>query len=201
MCPLCKKQISHKQLEAELKPIWALHKVLEEKSVARLKQEHLMKAPELMDKSSPFYNNPVAFGMDRYSFFSCYKCKKPYFAGQRSCQRGDITYNETELLCNPCTGNNLDGESCKVHGTEFIDFKCKFCCAIACWSCIVPATNKPARICDKCHGYCYSLAEKALKDVNLIPRCAGPEACPLKVTHPHCEEFALGCSMCRSVDT
>ena len=34
---------------------------------------------------------------------------------------------------------------------------------------------------------------------NRLPKCPGPEKCPLKIKHPeNGEEFALGCALCRN---
>ena len=89
----------------------------------------------------------------------CFRCKKPYFGGMPSCEeaaRGDEDYNPEDLVCGACAGNDL-GDTCAVHGAEFIEFKCqvglvirlklKFCCSVASWYCW-----GKTHFCDDCHA-------------------------------------------------
>ena len=75
------------------------------------------------------------------------------------------------------------------HGTEFIDWKCIYCCAVALFSC----NRGKMWFCDRCHNE----GGKVLRD------CKGKN-CPLKIHHPpaskECKKstFLLGCSICRS---
>ena len=68
----------------------------------------------------------------------CYTCKAPYFGGRRQCEEAAMNneekFNEKELVCGSCTAGS-DAGSCKKHGKEYIDFKCKFCCGIASYYC------------------------------------------------------------------
>ena len=51
----------------------------------RLKFEQEDKSEKLKDKASPYYQKPVEYAMAVYAYFLCFKCKKPYFGGRKSC--------------------------------------------------------------------------------------------------------------------
>lgn len=79
-------------------------------------------------------------------------------------------------------------KECAEHGSQFIDFKCKFCCSIALWFCW-----GTTHFCDPCHRVAGN---------NVIAKCKGKGACDLGAhleDHPpNGEEYALGCNVCRS---
>ena len=59
----------------------------------------------------------------------------PYFGGMKQCDAVN-DYNDfkkEELVCGKCSAVSVGGgiKNCKTHGTDFIEFKCKFCCSIA----------------------------------------------------------------------
>lgn len=79
---------------------------------------------------------------------------------------------------------NAGNITCAKHKTDFIDYKCRYCCDLALWFCF-----GTTHFCDKCHRNPYDTAPKV---------CKGPEKCPLKGNHAkNGEEYALGCSLCR----
>ena len=78
---------------------------------------------------------------------------------------------------------------CDIHGAEFIDWKCMYCCSIALYNC-----GGSIFYCGPCHD---DITKRPKKD------CGGVN-CPLKIPHPPAgndpkkSAFALGCSICRS---
>ena len=103
----------------------------------------------------------------------------------------DTTRRE-DLICRPCLLKEMSvgSNNCEIHGSEFIDWKCMYCCSIATYSC--GGTNW---FCTNCH-------DKRGKFKK--PDCKGNFAnCPLKMPHPpHGDNprknaFPLGCSLCR----
>ena len=56
--------------------------------------------------------------------------QQPYFGGERLCGAGGGEFDPSELLCGGCVPHSADSV-CRKHGTEFIEFKCRFCCGIA----------------------------------------------------------------------
>ena len=89
--------------------------------------------------------------MARLSYYMCFKCKKPYFGGLKSCENNNQAegkFNPQELICGGCAASAIGGgvKECKTHGTDFIEFKCKFCCSVAQWFCW-----GSTHFCDNCH--------------------------------------------------
>jgi len=196
-CPLCKNPIEHPALEEELKPIRELKVVVQQKSSQRLEFEGLSKAKEVTDPSSKFFNNRDRYAMDRYAYFMCAKCTQPYFAGQRRCDAGEEEkpFDPADLVCGGCSGSAPAAE-CAVHGKDFLEWKCQFCCTISSWYCW-----GKTHFCNDCHTRQQKGDYLTKKPKSAIPLCSGPDKCPLGIAHPHCEEFLLGCALCRNVRT
>lgn len=96
------------------------------------------------------------------------------------------------FLCQRCCEVELGygQESCTIHGNEFIDNKCSFCCSIALF---VTEGGKKFH-CQPCFN---NMMEK-----RPVPQsdCTGGQTCPLKISsHPRAPtKYALGCALCRS---
>jgi len=196
-CPLCKQSIEHPALEEELKPIRELKAMVQQKASQRLEFEGLSKAKEVTDPSSKFFNNRDRYAMDRYAYFMCAKCVQPYFAGQRRCDAGEEEkpFDPADLVCGACSGSTLAAE-CAVHGKDFLEWKCQFCCTISSWYCW-----GKTHFCNDCHTRQQKGDYLTKKPKSAIPMCPGLDKCPLGVAHPHCEEYLLGCALCRNVRT
>lgn len=122
-------------------------------------------------------------------------------------------------------------EACPTHGTDWLAFKCRFCCSTAVWHC----WNK-VHFCDPCHNNWSNLVEynsgtnkkraweysncasldkkcKAIaanasfgsddeRDKACAKMVSDVTTCPLKVRHPPGGiEFGIGCGLCRGVET
>lgn len=59
---------------------------------------NLEKADEITKQGNKFYKDPEGYAMHRFSYFPCYKCKKPYFGGERVCEANvdKVTKNTLE---------------------------------------------------------------------------------------------------------
>lgn len=132
--------------------------------------------------------------MSTLSYYQCFKCKDAYFVGRKDCAEGaqlDVNnQNKEQLVCPKCDPVDIRGgiRECKIHGTDYIEFKCKFCCNMAIWFCW-----GNTHFCDPCHKKAYEI-NKVAKDK--LPKCKGNE-CQIKVPHPaNGEEYALGCGLC-----
>lgn len=102
------------------------------------------------------------------------------------------TFEPKNFLCPPCAEVELGYGSadCDVHGNEFIDHKCSFCCSIA----LFVTENGNRFHCQPCFN---SMMEK--KKVVSV-KCTGGPTCNLKITR-HAQapaKFPLGCALCRS---
>ena len=91
---------------------------------------------------------------------------------------------------------------CPKHGTDFLEYKCRYCCSVAVYFCF-----GTTHFCNPCHDDFQRVTSTPKSE---LPQCpVGPRAkplegteCPLHVKHPPTgEEFALGCGVCRNAQT
>jgi len=196
-CGECNRPIKNEMLKRTLYSHEKLKKKVERLALDQLKREGFDEDKRLHDKNDKYYNNKALFAMDRLAYYICYKCKKPYYGGMRKCDAQDIDkWNEKHLVCGGCRmGSNK--KSCKIHGTEFIVWKCKFCCSRGSWFCW-----GNTHFCDKCHKRQEGGDYLNRKPMSAHPKCPGIESgnpmdCPLKVKHPpNGTNFCLGCNVC-----
>lgn len=102
-CPCCKAELSHPSIQAKLEPIRELKDDIRRKATTRLKFEDKDKDPEVTDKQSKYYEDLEGYAMDKYNYYQCFKCEKPYFGGERQCgAAGGDSFNPEELICPGC---------------------------------------------------------------------------------------------------
>ncbi|XP_024084698.1 E3 ubiquitin-protein ligase MYCBP2 isoform X3 [Cimex lectularius] len=192
-CPICKSPIEHTILSKQLEPVKELMEDVRRKAVMRLEYEGL-------DKGRP---DPAAYAMDRYAYYVCFKCKKAYYGGEARCdaELGSGEFDPSELVCGACSDVSR-AQMCPKHGTDFLEYKCRYCCSVAVFFCF-----GTTHFCNACHD---DFQRVTNIPKNELPPCpAGPKAkllegeeCPLHVKHPPTgEEFALGCGVCRNAHT
>ncbi|KAG4079975.1 hypothetical protein HA402_006287 [Bradysia odoriphaga] len=193
-CPICKIDITHTLLNEVLEPIISLKTDVRRKAMMRLEYEGIMKSTDHRDLTQ--------YAMDRYAYYVCFKCKKAYYGGEARCdaEMGD-KFDPEELVCGGCS-DVARAQMCPKHGTDFLEYKCRYCCSVAVFFCF-----GTTHFCDTCHDDFQRLTNIVKSK---LPRCpAGPKAkqllgedCPLHVVHPPTgEEFALGCGICRNAHT
>ncbi|XP_055524898.1 E3 ubiquitin-protein ligase highwire isoform X3 [Wyeomyia smithii] len=193
-CPICKMDIQHMALVDILEPIVLLKADVKRKALMRLEYEGISKT---MDS-----RNLATYAMERYAYYVCSQCQKAYYGGEARCdaELGE-NYNPQELVCGGCS-DVVKAKMCPKHGTDFLEYKCRYCCSVAVFFCF-----GTTHFCDTCHDDFQRLTNIPK---NKLPKCpAGPKAkqligeeCPLHVIHPPTgEEFALGCGICRNAHT
>merc|ERR1712130_954222 len=126
-CPTCNKPMQHPFLKDLLAPMNEIERIVHLKCHERLKYEGREKDPQIVNKSGSFYKDPLGFALKNYLFYMCYQCKKPYFAGGYQCQEADQAYDPKEMICPGCQPSSV--EDCSVHGTDWLAFKCRYCCS------------------------------------------------------------------------
>ena len=196
-CPLCKQHMRHPSLQRELQPHLELYEKVKAKAMQRLEFEKLQEDP-MIKAGGKFAGDPLGFAMKKFAYYKCYKCKEPYFGGHRACEAlAEEGFNaenkEEELVCPPCTAGPGVSE-CAIHGKDFLEYKCKFCCSVANWYCW-----GSTHFCDSCHkkqGTPEAMTRKKKSEYN---KCTGGPNCPLKIAYhpPAGEEYVLGCAICR----
>jgi len=203
-CPICKAKIRHPSLKQLMDPIDGLFEDVKKKSLMRLEYEGLSKCEAIEAKGARFYNDPVAFALERYAYYVCFKCGKAYYGGEAQCDAdaglGD-DYNPEELVCGGCSDVSR-AQMCLKHGTDYLEYKCRYCCSVAVFFCF-----GNTHFCNACHDDFQRVANVPKSS---LPQCpVGPklrqldgDECPLHVKHPPTgEEFALGCGICRNAHT
>ena len=154
-CPTCKSEIegaSADHIRKMIEDSRALEKDILDKAVKRAKFEGIDKDERLKNPSDIYYNKLQEYAMARLSYYLCFKCKSPYFGGLKSCENvneGAKEFKPEELVCANCSAVSIGGGivDCKLHGKDFIEFKCKFCCNIAQWFCW-----GTTHFCESCHS-------------------------------------------------
>lgn len=195
-CPICKADIQHELLVDLLEPIRALKGDVQRKARMRLEYEGVLQAGGPVDLTD------MNDAMERYAYYVCFKCKRAYYGGEVRCdaEMGD-NFNPEELVCGACS-DVARAQMCPKHGTDFLEYKCRYCCSVAVFFCF-----GTTHFCDTCHDDFQRLTNIPK---NKLPKCpAAPKAkqlygedCPLHVVHPATgEEFALGCGICRNAQT
>jgi E3 ubiquitin-protein ligase MYCBP2 len=146
-CPLCSTSIRHQAFSNLMTEFNALYRKVLLKAMERLRFEGLDRDPQVKSPSGRFYQNAAGFALQHYAFYQCFQCKNPYFGGARVCQAaGEKKINREELVCVSC--QKLESlETCKVHGTDWLSFKCRFCCNMGVWHCW-----DKCHFCDKWYG-------------------------------------------------
>ena len=124
---------------------------MEKMAIERAGHEGLDKDPRLKNPADPYYNDIAKFSVFKCAYYLCHTCKNPYFGGLKDCLRAQQEQQEfkaEELVCGKCAADTLGvgAAKCKIHGTDFIEFKCKFCCNIAQWFCW-----GNTHFCEPCH--------------------------------------------------
>ncbi|XP_060598858.1 E3 ubiquitin-protein ligase MYCBP2-like [Ruditapes philippinarum] len=201
LCPMCKQPMDHPELQSLLNPIHELNEEVKRKALTRLQYEGLEKSDQITNSASPYYNNPAQFAMDRYCYYTCFKCNRPFFGGAAQCEdgAGDVNLKPEELICSACSG--VQGvQNCNIHGTDFIEYKCRYCCTVAVFYCF-----GNTHFCNECHNDNIRVAGMG----DNLPKCpAGPcgkqltEDCPLGIEHaPNGTEFCLGCGLCSNLQS
>ncbi|KAJ3440543.1 e3 ubiquitin-protein ligase mycbp2 [Anaeramoeba flamelloides] len=191
-CPLCKSKIEHVSLKEILKPLNELWENLQIKIKKRLEYEGLIKNERI---KKDFNNDIYEFGMQKLAYYPCFKCKKPYFGGLKDCgnqREYNENFDESELICGGCSiVEGSQNKPCKKHGTDYLIWKCKFCCNVAVWFCW-----GNTHFCDPCHNKAGSLPNLP-KDK--LPKCLGPPNCRGKHP-PNGNEHCYGCGLCNDTN-
>ncbi|KAK2163193.1 hypothetical protein LSH36_84g08056 [Paralvinella palmiformis] len=204
LCPICKASIDNPVLKSLLDPIRQLYEDVRRKALMRLEYEGLDKSEAIVTQGTRFHKDPAGYAMERYAYYVCYKCKKAYYGGEARCEEQAAAaedYNPAELVCGACSDVSR-AQMCPKHGTDFLEYKCRYCCSVAVFFCF-----GTTHFCNACHD---DFQRVTSIPKNELPHCpAGPKArqlegeeCPLHIQHPPTgEEFALGCGVCRNAHT
>jgi len=183
--------VSHPALQHNLQEDLALLTQVKEVTQKRVANFGTAAFPELLP-GGKWEGRPVDYALENFLFYKCFQCSRVYYGGQKECgpAEGGEGWNAAELLCPQCCTTE-DG-CCSVHGSEYIEWKCKYCCSLATWTCF-----GGTHMCNGCHDK--TLRRGGWGSSWQPTHCAGPSSCPLGVKHaPNGMEHCLGCGVCRS---
>ena len=144
----------------------------------------------------------LSFFLVRYNFYQCGKCSRPYFGGAAACGAVEQQQNEqnldegggdakSELMCGACSAKacGWTGASCKKHGDQYVEFKCRFCCSIASFFCF-----GNTHFCEVCHKKWAQGAYRKAQSLVAACKC-GTQHSRNSTTQEG--EHCFGCSLCR----
>merc|ERR1712113_364677 len=135
----------------------------------RLKYDKLLKDNQDLRKSKL-----LELILQKYTFYLCNKCNQPYYGGKTECITDDVDCNIGAKLCQKCCSIKDHNAVCSKHGSEYILWKCRFCCNIGKWLCW-----GNSHFCDACHMNRDALMR--LYQTNKLLQC--PAAAPKVITH------------------
>lgn len=198
LCPVCRAEVEHPALQHLLEPLRKIYDDIKRKALTRLQYEGLEKKRHI----GPHYSDNVQYALYRYCYYPCYKCQTPYFGGTAQCEGGmdEKLIKAEEMICPTCSAPKGKAQSCTVHGTDYIEFKCRYCCSVAVYFCF-----GTTHFCDSCHTNHTKMTSMGSN----LPRCpAGPAgqqltgSCPLGIEHPpNGQEHCLGCGLCANIES
>jgi E3 ubiquitin-protein ligase MYCBP2 len=124
---------------------------------------------------------------DLFTFFLCYKCHKPYYVGKNNNKKENfflLKYKniEKDCLCGKDSFiyDEMNDKTCKKHGIEYVEYKCKYCCNMA------SRFQSQTHLCEKCY-----FIDKSIKECN-------KQLCEFGGKHPpNGVEYCLGCFACK----
>lgn len=153
-CPICKADIAHGALAEILEPIVALKNDVRRKALMRLAYEGIK------DTNS---KDMAQYAMDKYAYYVCCQCDKAYYGGEARCDAeiGE-NYNPKELVCGGCSDVSR-AQMCPKHGTDYLEYKCRYCCSVAVFFCF-----GTTHFCDTCHDDFQKLTNIPK---NKLPKC------------------------------
>ncbi|EGG19598.1 RING zinc finger-containing protein [Cavenderia fasciculata] len=196
-CPICKVPIHHPSLESITSVLDNIYGEIIKKGKLRL--DFLgIKSDPVFQSGGKYENKEEDYIVEQFSYYLCFKCKKPYFGGMNQCAAGLVVpdkINEQDLICGSCSSND-SVTICPKHGKDYLEYKCRYCCSPSVWFCF-----GTTRFCSLCHDKHAELTSRSKH-----PKCpVAPggiempgDICPLGIDHPPTgEEFSLGCGLCK----
>lgn len=179
-CGICRRWLDHSALHDTVLPYVRLyHKIA---ALARAQWKH----------DGGVRDGLVSTGeiVESMRFRTCQRCNNPFFDGKVECAAPPEDQNgrEREAVCPECL--NLQyvpppggwPSVCTVHGTEFVNWKCNWCCSTATFNC-----GGTVYFCERCHQ----------RPFGEVYPCVGAPGCRVQhVQNDGQTPLCLGCGLC-----
>lgn len=208
-CPLCQAIMQHPSINAIVAPQYTMYQKVRRKALQRWVVEQRRPTPRQNDPSDE--DRIATLAMQKMTFFECSQCKEPYYGGEVECGGGggaggrqeeeedDLDDDvqaalAMELVCRGCASKGQ--LQCPEHGTEFLGWKCRYCCEREAHYFCFGTTH----FCYICHDLWQTGVEQRRK-LQAGKPCLGKDRCIFGGRHPPgCrngrDEYALGCTIC-----
>mmetsp|Transcript_33320 Transcript_33320/g.91903 ORF Transcript_33320/g.91903 Transcript_33320/m.91903 type:complete len:555 (+) Transcript_33320:140-1804(+) len=200
-CPLCQAIMQHPSINAHVGPQFAMYQKVRRKALQRWVVEQRRPAPRSHD---PVDEDRIAsLAMAKMTFFECSQCNEPYYGGEIECggaeEEEDLDEDvqaalAMELVCRGCASKGQ--LQCPEHGTEFLGWKCRYCCEREAHYFCFGTTH----FCYVCHDLWQTGVEQRRK-LQAGKPCLNKDKCIFGGRHPPGsrngrDEYALGCTIC-----
>eukprot|EP00927_Polykrikos_kofoidii_P009870 TRINITY_DN14140_c0_g1_i2.p1 TRINITY_DN14140_c0_g1~~TRINITY_DN14140_c0_g1_i2.p1 ORF type:complete len:548 (+),score=81.10 TRINITY_DN14140_c0_g1_i2:116-1759(+) len=202
-CPLCQAILQHPSIDNLVAPQCNLYHKVRRKALQRWLVEQRRPVPRSHDHVE--VDRIASLAMNKMTFFECSQCNEPYYGGEVECAQGaeeeDDDLDEDvqaalamELVCRGCASKGQ--LQCPEHGTEFLGWKCRYCCEREAHYFCFGTTH----FCYMCHDMWQTGVEQRRKLQAGRP-CLGKDRCIFGGRHPSGsrngrDEYALGCTIC-----
>eukprot|EP00440_Ansanella_granifera_P073513 gb/GFBE01079771.1/.p1 GENE.gb/GFBE01079771.1/~~gb/GFBE01079771.1/.p1 ORF type:complete len:589 (+),score=103.64 gb/GFBE01079771.1/:1-1767(+) len=203
-CPLCQVVMLHPSIDPLLEDQRSMYHKVRRKALQRWVVEQRKPAPRSSEASEE--DKVAVLAMNKMAFFECSQCNEPYYGGEVEC--GGVQEQEEEedldddvqaalameLVCRGCASKGQ--LQCPEHGTEFLGWKCRYCCEREAHYFCFGTTH----FCYVCHDLWQTGVEQRRK-LQAGKACLGRDRCIFGGQHPpSCrngrDEYALGCTIC-----
>lgn len=201
-CPLCCAPLQHPSLDQQLAPHIEMYHKVRRKALLRWVIEQ--RRPMILRNDPGDEDRVSSLALQKMAFYECSQCEEPYYGGEIECGEPDQDVEHLhedvqaalsmELVCRGCASK---GQSqCPEHGTEFLGWKCRYCCEREAHYFCFGTTH----FCMSCHDL-WQMGVEERRRLQAGKACLGPGRCILGGCHPaHCrngrDEYALGCTIC-----
>eukprot|EP00931_Biecheleriopsis_adriatica_P073221 TRINITY_DN47550_c0_g1_i1.p1 TRINITY_DN47550_c0_g1~~TRINITY_DN47550_c0_g1_i1.p1 ORF type:complete len:584 (-),score=93.40 TRINITY_DN47550_c0_g1_i1:21-1772(-) len=202
-CPLCQTLMRHPSVDALAKDQQAMYHKVRRKALQRWIVEQ--RKPILRENDPAEEDKIARIAMSKMAFFDCSQCHEPYYGGEVECggvqEQDEEDLDEDvqaalamELVCRGCASKGQ--LQCPEHGTEFLGWKCRYCCEREARYFCFGTTH----FCHVCHDLWQSGVEQRRK-LQMGRPCLGKDKCIFGGQHPAAcrngrDEYALGCTIC-----
>ncbi|XP_052770015.1 uncharacterized protein LOC128209822 isoform X1 [Mya arenaria] len=105
-CPICSAKLKHPAIRSMLQSVTGLEEDITDKAMLMLRKDGLLFAAEITDRESPYFNDRDRYALDRYQYYMCVDCKKPFYGGIKN---GECVHEDREedATCDKCTHRRI----------------------------------------------------------------------------------------------
>mmetsp|Transcript_63091 Transcript_63091/g.162450 ORF Transcript_63091/g.162450 Transcript_63091/m.162450 type:complete len:589 (+) Transcript_63091:172-1938(+) len=206
-CPLCQAIMQHSSINSHVSPQFTMYQKVRRKALQRWVVEQRRPAARTHDAGDE--DRIATLSMSKMAFFECSQCNEPYYGGEVECGGGGGVGEQEEeedldddvqaalameLVCRGCASKGQ--LQCPEHGTEFLGWKCRYCCEREAHYFCFGTTH----FCYVCHDLWQTDVEQRRK-LQAGKPCLGKDRCIFGGRHPPAsrngrDEYALGCTIC-----